>query len=71
MTDKSIMSSFYAPFQLYDPGGLDRVLQKLLHAPAQKEDEFINEVMTNHMFQDSNEGIEVISTENDVVFPTQ
>jgi hypothetical protein len=50
------MSTFYAPFQLYEPGGLDKVLQKLLHAPAQKEDEFINEVMTNHMFQDSNEG---------------
>ena len=66
MTDKSIMSSFYAPFQLYEPGGLDRVLQKLLHAPAQKEDEFINDVMTNHMFQDSNEGREVISTENEV-----
>jgi len=66
VTDKSIMSSFYAPFQLYEPGGLDRVLQRLLHAPAQKEDEFINEVMTNHMFQNSNEGIEVISTENEV-----
>jgi hypothetical protein len=27
-----------------------------VHAPAQREDEFINEVMTNHMFQDPNEG---------------
>jgi hypothetical protein len=53
---KSIMSTFYAPFQLYEPGGVDKLLQKLLHAPAQREDEFINEVMTNHMFQDSNEG---------------
>jgi hypothetical protein len=58
------MSSFYAPFQLYEPGGLDRVLQRLLHAPAQKEDEFINEVMTNHMFQGSNEGTEVINAKN-------
>jgi hypothetical protein len=56
MTDKSILSSFYAPFQLYEPDGLDKVLQRLLHAPAQKEDEFINDVMTNHMFQDSSEG---------------
>lgn len=56
VSDKPMVSSFYAPFQLYEPGGLDKVLQKLLHAPAQREDEFINEVMTNHMFQDSNEG---------------
>jgi hypothetical protein len=50
------MSTFYAPFQLYELGGLDKVLQKLLHAPAQREDEFINEVMTNHMFEDFNQG---------------
>lgn len=64
MTDKSIMSSFYAPFQLYESGGFDRVLQRLLHAPAQKEDEFINEVMTNHMFQDSKQGTEVTNAKN-------
>jgi hypothetical protein len=56
VADRSIMSSFYAPFQLYEPGGLDKVLKKLLHAPAQKEDEYINDVMTNHMFQDSSGG---------------
>ena len=53
------MSSFYAPAQLYEPGGLDKVLQSLLHGPAQQEDEYINEVMTNHMFQDGKTGTQV------------
>ncbi|KAJ9596468.1 hypothetical protein L9F63_012507, partial [Diploptera punctata] len=54
--EKSIMSSFYAPFQLYEAGGLDKVVQSLLHAPAQREDQHINAVITNHMFQDSKGG---------------
>nr|CAD7448788.1 unnamed protein product [Timema bartmani] len=54
--EKSVSSSAYAPSQLYERGGLDSVVQSLLHGPAQREDEHINEVMTNHMFQDSNKG---------------
>ncbi|XP_047106680.1 uncharacterized protein LOC124775853 [Schistocerca piceifrons] len=54
--EKSIASSFYAPFQLYEVGAVDKMLQSMLHGAAQKEDEFINEVMTNHMFQDPSKG---------------
>ncbi|GLG99518.1 Peroxidasin [Gryllus bimaculatus] len=54
--EKPIAASFYAPFQLYEAGGLDGVLQSLLHGAAQREDQFINEVMTNHMFQDPKKG---------------
>nr|CAD7199365.1 unnamed protein product [Timema douglasi] len=41
--EKSISSSAYAPSQLYERGGIDSVVQSLLHGPAQREDEHINE----------------------------
>lgn len=37
-------------------------MQSLLHGAAQKEDEFINDIMTNHMFQDPNKGKTFIVT---------
>ncbi|KAG8228883.1 hypothetical protein J437_LFUL007620 [Ladona fulva] len=36
--------------------GPDNVLRGLLNSPAQRDDEFINEVMTNHMFEDPAKG---------------
>lgn len=50
---QDIASTFYAPFSLYEAGGFDKVLQGLLHGAAEKEDIHINDVMTNHMFQES------------------
>lgn len=50
---QDLASTFYAPFPLYEPGGLDKVVQGLLENAAEKEDSHINDVMTNHMFQES------------------
>ncbi|XP_046386027.1 uncharacterized protein LOC124155895 isoform X2 [Ischnura elegans] len=36
--------------------GPDSVLRGLLNSPAQHDDEFINDVMTNHMFEDPSKG---------------
>lgn len=51
--EQKLATTFYAPFALYESGGLDKVLRGLLHQPAQREDSHINEIMTNHMFQES------------------
>lgn len=51
--EQKLAATFYAPFSLYEPGGFDTVLKGLLHQRAQKEDSHINEIMTNHMFQES------------------
>jgi hypothetical protein len=50
--EKGIGDSFYAPFDLYRNGVLDQILRGLLRGKAQKEDQFINDVMTNRMFED-------------------
>jgi len=42
---QDLAGTAFAPFALYDKGGLDRVLQGLIHGPAQVEDNHINEVM--------------------------
>lgn len=52
MGDKDIGDSFYAPFELYRNGALDQILRGLLRGKAQSEDQFINDVMTNRMFED-------------------
>jgi peroxidase len=49
--DKDIAETFYAPFDLYRNGVLDQVLRGLLRGKAQSEDQFINHVMTNRMFE--------------------
>ncbi|ODN04056.1 Peroxidasin [Orchesella cincta] len=49
--EKSISESFYSPFDLYRNGALDQLLRGLLRGKAQSEDQFINDVMTNRMFE--------------------
>ena len=53
---QKLAETFYAPFSLYEPNGLDKIVQGLLYQRAQKEDNHINEIMTNHMFQESSSG---------------
>jgi len=60
--EKGIGDSFYAPFDLYRNGVLDQILRGLLRGKAQKEDQFINDVMTNRMFEDPNTGLCVQGT---------
>lgn len=52
ISEQKMGSSFYAPFELYEPEGLDHILEGLARTLSQSEDASINEVMTNHMFQD-------------------
>ncbi|XP_063223065.1 uncharacterized protein LOC134531301 [Bacillus rossius redtenbacheri] len=54
--ERSLAASFYAPAQLYKADGVGAALRSLMHGPAQREDEHINEVMTNHMFQEPGKG---------------
>lgn len=56
MEEKDIAETFYAPFDLYRNGILDQILRGLLRGRAQMEDQFINDVMTNRMFEDPETG---------------
>lgn len=49
-------TSSYAPFGLYANGGVDAALDALLRGAAQRQDAYINEIMTGHMFQDPDKG---------------
>ncbi|OXA60413.1 Peroxidasin [Folsomia candida] len=55
--EKAISDTFYAPFDLYRNGVLDQILRGLLRGKAQSEDQFINDVMTNRMFEDPDTGL--------------
>lgn len=41
---QNLAATAFAPFALYEPFGLDTVLQGLIHGRAQLEDSHINEV---------------------------
>ncbi|XP_046649370.1 uncharacterized protein LOC124340779 isoform X2 [Daphnia pulicaria] len=52
ISEQKMGSSFYAPFELYEPNGLDEIIEGLARTLSQSEDPSINDVMTNHMFQE-------------------
>lgn len=52
VSEQKMGSSFYAPFELYEPDGLDHIVEGLARTLSQSEDASINDVMTNHMFQE-------------------
>ena len=54
MGEKSITETFYAPFDLYDSGKFDEILEGLLHTHAQNEDPAIVDAISNRMFMDKN-----------------
>ncbi|RZF47556.1 hypothetical protein LSTR_LSTR009092 [Laodelphax striatellus] len=54
--DEMIGSSFYAPFSLYKPDGLDSTMRSMLKSSAQSNNQHINSILTNHMFQQSSKG---------------
>jgi len=52
VSEQKMGSNFYAPFQLYEKDGLDHIIEGLARTLSQSEDASINDVMTNHMFQE-------------------
>nr|CAH0106290.1 unnamed protein product [Daphnia galeata] len=52
ISEQKMGSSFYAPFELYEQNGLDEIIEGLARTLSQSEDPSINDVMTNHMFQE-------------------
>lgn len=56
MGERPITDTFYAPFDLYERGKFDQVLEGLVNAHSQNEDPAISDSMTNKMFEDSKTG---------------
>ena len=52
VSESKMSNSFYAPFELYATNGLDNIIEGLARTLSQSEDASINDIMTNHMFQD-------------------
>lgn len=50
--DRPITETFYAPFDLYERGKFDEILEGLLHTHAQNEDPSIADAISNRMFMD-------------------
>ncbi|KAL1122797.1 hypothetical protein AAG570_003123 [Ranatra chinensis] len=48
--------SFYAPFQIYTKSGLEKVIRSLLKTPALSNNQHINSIFTDHMFQQPDGG---------------
>ncbi|ROT73076.1 Peroxidasin-like protein [Penaeus vannamei] len=57
LNEKPITDTFYQPFDLYEQGKFDQILEGLITAHAQNEDTAISEAMTNKMFGDSRTGV--------------
>ncbi|RXG73264.1 Chorion peroxidase [Armadillidium vulgare] len=51
--EKPITEMFYSPFDLYENGKFDQILEGMIRSHAQNEDTSIVESVTNRMFQDS------------------
>ena len=47
----SLLDSFFQPNQYEASGGTDPILRGLLARQARRTDEFVNDVLTNHLFQ--------------------
>ena len=54
ITERPITDSYYAPFELYERGKFDEILEGLVHAHAQNEDPAIADAISNRMFMDRN-----------------
>lgn len=47
----SLLDSFFQPNQFAASGGTDPILRGLLASQARRTDEFVNDILTNHLFQ--------------------
>ena len=47
----SLIDAFFSPEQYSMSGGTDPILRGLLTSPARKVDEYVNDALTNHLFQ--------------------
>ncbi|XP_066966367.1 uncharacterized protein [Macrobrachium rosenbergii] len=57
LDDRPITDTYYRPFDLYERGKFDQILEGLITAHAQNEDPAISDAMTNKMFEDSRTGV--------------
>ncbi|XP_050705444.1 thyroid peroxidase-like [Eriocheir sinensis] len=55
--ERPIASTFYAPFDLYERGKFDEILEGMVSSHAQNEDMAISEAMTSKMFEDAKTGV--------------
>ncbi|XP_071514131.1 uncharacterized protein [Panulirus ornatus] len=55
--ERPITDTFYAPFDLYERGKFDQVIEGMISAHAQNEDPAISDAMTNKMFEDPKTGV--------------
>ena len=51
---RPITDSYYSPFELYERGKFDQILEGLVHSHAQNEDPAIADAFSNRMFMDKN-----------------
>lgn len=54
LRDRPITETFYAPFDLYEKGKFDEILEGLVHTHAQNEDPAIADAISNKLFMDKN-----------------
>ncbi|KAA0192579.1 Heme binding peroxidase-1 [Hyalella azteca] len=63
VSDRSITETFYSPFDLYERGKFDEILEGLVHSHAQNEDPAIADAISNRLFMDENGiGIDRVAT---------
>ena len=54
--ERPITSTFYQPFDLYEQGKFDQLLEGMITAHAQNEDTSISDAMTNKLFMEDKTG---------------
>ncbi|CAH1398172.1 unnamed protein product [Nezara viridula] len=60
--EDSLGNSFYAPFHLYAQNGLESVMQSLLRVSALNNNQHVNSIFTDHMFEQPDEaGLDLIA----------
>ncbi|KAF2367927.1 hypothetical protein FHG87_001306 [Trinorchestia longiramus] len=61
--DRPITETFYSPFDLYERGQFDAILEGLVHTHAQNEDPAIADAISNRLFMNENGiGIDRVAT---------
>ena len=58
----NLVDSFFDPSQFASSGGTDPILRGLISVPVRRMDEFVNDILTNHLFQtDTFVGLDLVS----------
>nr|XP_045625957.1 uncharacterized protein LOC123775117 isoform X1 [Procambarus clarkii] len=57
LSERPVTETFYAPFDLYERGKFDQVIEGMISAHAQNEDTSMADAVTNKMFADLSTGV--------------